>query len=62
MDINNGITLCHNCHSIAVPGSFHSVYTQFHNTPEQLEEYISNYKDYHQEHQLHDSLLLCSNE
>ena len=56
MDINNGVTLCHNCHSITVPGSFHSVYTQFHNTPEQLEEYINNYKDYHQENQLHDSL------
>ena len=61
MDINNGITLCHNCHSIAVPGSFHRVYTQFHNTPEQLEEYINNYKKNHQESQSHDSLLLCSN-
>ena len=47
MDINNGVTLCHNCHSITVPGSFHSVYTQFHNTPEQLDEYINNYKNNH---------------
>lgn len=44
MDVDNGITLCHECHSISVPTSFHGVYTQFHNTPEQLFEYIENYK------------------
>lgn len=39
-DLNNGITLCHDCHSVAVKGSFHNLYTQFNNTPEQLYEYI----------------------
>lgn len=43
LDVDNGITLCENCHSINIPGSFHSIYTQYHNTPEQLEEYIKNY-------------------
>lgn len=46
-ELSNGITLCHNCHSITVPGSFHSVYTQFHNTPEQLNEYINKYQNNH---------------
>lgn len=45
MELSNGITLCHNCHSITVPGSFHSIYTQFHNTPEQLNEYIKCHRD-----------------
>lgn len=43
-ELSNGITLCHNCHSLSVHGSFHSIYTQFHNTPEQLDEYIKNYR------------------
>lgn len=42
--LSNGITLCENCHSINIDGSFHGVYTQFNNTPEQLEEYMKNYK------------------
>jgi hypothetical protein len=44
-DINNGITLCFKCHSINYPYSFHSIYTQFNNTPSQLEEYIQRYKN-----------------
>lgn len=44
-DINNGITLCYKCHSINYKGSFHSVYTQFHNTYEQLKEYIQRFKN-----------------
>jgi len=43
-DVENGISLCENCHSINIKGSFHSVYTQFNNTKEQLEEYIQRYK------------------
>jgi len=43
-DIDNGITLCSDCHSLNKKGSFHSVYTQFNNTREQLEEYIQRYK------------------
>lgn len=44
-DINNGITLCSDCHSLSRKGSFHSIYTQFNNTKEQLEEYIQRYKN-----------------
>jgi len=44
-DINNGITLCSNCHSISKQGSFHSIYTQFNNSKEQLEEYIQRYQN-----------------
>lgn len=43
-DINNGITLCSDCHSINIKGSFHNIYSQFNNTYEQLEEYIQRYK------------------
>lgn len=44
-DINNGITLCEDCHSPTKKGSFHNIYTQFNNTKEQLEEYIQRYKN-----------------
>lgn len=60
--INNGITLCHECHSVNVVGSFHNTYTTFNNNYEQLKEYISNYRNTHLENQKTDSLLLCSNE
>lgn len=36
-DDTNGITLCHNCHSI-----FHSIYGRGNNTKEQFEEWIEN--------------------
>lgn len=42
-DIENGITLCKNCHYTTVKDSFHNIYGTINNTPEQLEEYI-NYK------------------
>lgn len=42
MDINNGITLCKECHHTIVKGSFHNMYGTHNNTPEQLEEYINN--------------------
>lgn len=45
LDINNGITLCEDCHSINKLGSFHNIYTQFNNSPEELKEYIQRYKN-----------------
>jgi hypothetical protein len=39
-EIDNGITLCFDCHSNNSPVGFHRVYTTKNNTPEQLEEYI----------------------
>lgn len=41
-DINNGITLCDECHYSTIKGSFHNIYGTSNNTPEQLEEYINN--------------------
>lgn len=41
-DVDNGITLCKNCHSLNIEGSFHSVYGAYNNTRKQLEEYIKN--------------------
>lgn len=46
--LSNGITLCHDCHAVGIPGSFHDVYTQYHNTPEQFYEYLSNYNQHKQ--------------
>ncbi|MFA7101508.1 MAG: HNH endonuclease [Bacilli bacterium] len=45
LDINNGITLCEDCHSINKKGSFHNIYGTKNNTREQLEEYIQRYKN-----------------
>ena len=42
-DVDNGITLCEDCHYTTVSDSFHNLYGTINNTPEQLEEYI-NYK------------------
>ena len=41
-DVNNGITLCEECHAFRIKGSFHNIYGTNDNTPEQLEEYINN--------------------
>ena len=41
-DVNNGVTLCENCHSPNITGSFHSVYGVRNNTKEQLMEYITS--------------------
>lgn len=41
MTLENGITMCFNCHSQKVEGSFHSNHTQFNNTLEQLQEYFN---------------------
>ena len=41
-DINNGITLCKDCHDIHIKGSFHNVYGYFNNTKEQLYEFLTS--------------------
>lgn len=41
-DIDNGITMCKECHYTTESGSFHNTYGTTNNTPEQLEEYINN--------------------
>ena len=40
-DVDNGVTLCEECHNPNIKGSFHYVYGTHNNTKEQLEEYIS---------------------
>lgn len=47
LDVNNGITLCYECHSQKVDGSFHNIYNNRDNNPEQLEEYITKYRKEH---------------
>lgn len=42
LDINNGITLCEDCHMSNVKGGFHNIYGTKNTTPEQLHEYIKN--------------------
>lgn len=39
-DVDNGTTLCFGCHSTKSENGFHRLYGNFHNTTEQLEEYI----------------------
>lgn len=46
-DINNGITLCNDCHNPRVIGSFHNIYGTKNNTKEQLENYIALKKSGH---------------
>lgn len=41
-DIENGITLCYNCHDIRVHGSFHNLYGIHGNTRVQFEEYMTS--------------------
>lgn len=43
--VNNGLTLCFNCHDPSKEGSFHNTYGTINNTREQLEEYIEWYKE-----------------
>lgn len=40
-NINNGITLCEQCHSNHYKGSFHQIYGTHNNTPEQFEKYAN---------------------
>lgn len=39
-DLDNGLTMCVNCHSPAINGSFHSIYGVRNNDEKQLNEYI----------------------
>lgn len=39
-DAENGITFCEKCHLINYPNSFHSIYGERNNTPEQVYEFI----------------------
>ena len=41
-DINNGITLCVNCHDSTINGSFHNIYGTHNTNSSQLREYIFN--------------------
>lgn len=41
-NIDNGITLCAECHDSTIEGSFHNLYGTHNTTPEQLREYILN--------------------
>lgn len=41
-NVDNGITLCEECHAIAYEGSFHKIYGPKNTTPDQLREYILN--------------------
>lgn len=41
-NVKNGITICELHHSSLIFGSFHQIYGNRNNTPEQLQEYIDN--------------------
>jgi hypothetical protein len=41
-EINNGITLCEECHAVQISGSFHSLYGTQDFTKFQLIDYITN--------------------
>lgn len=42
LDVENGITLCKDCHDPQIVGSFHHTYGTRNNTAEQLEQYIKD--------------------
>lgn len=48
-EVSNGITFCKQCHLINYPNSFHSIYGERNNTPEQVKEFIEDYKESHKE-------------
>ena len=45
--MNNGITLCEECHNSAIHGSIHNIYGTRDVSPETLEKYINDINDYH---------------
>lgn len=57
LKIDNGITLCSNCHDPSITGSFHNLYGTHYNNSKQLQKYIKMKKS--QSESQKDSLLLC---
>lgn len=45
-DTTNGITMCKNCHSMHIEGSFHKIYGVRDNSKQQLEEYFETKNTY----------------
>jgi len=45
-NVNNGISLCENCHSVNIYGGFHNIYGTRNNTKEQLLEYLFSRNEY----------------
>lgn len=43
-EVSNGITLCEKCHMPNFENSFHNLYGTHHNSRNQLEEYLENFK------------------
>lgn len=46
LDLNNGITLCENCHNSACHGSLHNIYGTHDVSPKTLEDYINTKRRY----------------
>lgn len=44
-DVDNGATLCVECHSPAYSDSFHAIYGEFNNTIEQFKDYIDTFSE-----------------
>lgn len=44
-DVDNGITLCEQCHLPTYKGSFHSIYGVYNNNLQQIIEFNKNYKE-----------------
>ena len=42
-DVNNGVTLCRECHDPRIPGSFHNLYGTINNNRKQFVEYMQSY-------------------
>ena len=49
LNIDNGATVCLEHHGFTKIGSFHKIYGMYHNTKEQFNEYINDYKESHKQ-------------